>query len=507
LPKEKIARFRIENRQFSSGNKRVSGWKRNSERAMTHPFTGLVIAGTHSGCGKTLAALALAAALRSRSLRVQGFKVGPDFIDPSHMTAITGRTTHNLDGWMLSRTAALELFQRHGTDVDFCLVEGVMGLFDGASGTDETGSTAEMAKWLGLPVILVLDARSQGRSAAALVRGFRDFDPGVNLAGVLFTKVGGPGHVQMLREAMAAHLPDLPCLGVLPRRPDLTLPSRHLGLHMGPDVGWDAPRRARLSAWIEQDADVPGMLRLAEGGSGPRGWPVEAAILSSGPDWAAPGAVRLGVARDRAFCFYYEENLDLLCRCGADLAFFSPLRDGYLPGGIGGLYLGGGYPELFAAELAANESMRFAVRRAAQAGMPVYAECGGFLYLLAALEDAQGATHPMAGVFPHHAKMHSRFQALGYREATLAADCLLGAKGETLRGHEFHYSGLSALPEDGLQAAYLARDRRGREFAEGVLRGNVLASYIHLHFGSRPRAASSLIAACALWAKTASTFC
>lgn len=495
---------------------------------MAKSRTGLVIAGTHSGCGKTQAALALASALSERGLIVQGYKIGPDFIDPSHMSAVTGRATHNLDGWMMSRDAVLKLYQSSSTGADVCVVEGVMGLFDGASGKHESGSTAQMAKWLGLPVILVVDARSQGRSAAALIRGFRDFDPDLGVAGVLFTMVGGTGHKQMLREAMAKYLPDLPCFGMLPRRPDLAMPSRHLGLYMAQDLAQNhagqAGRKTSLAAWIEQDADVQGLLSLTKTQAYPQvglqidpGTCMDTAMetdmetdmgveIAGGPNHSGmkgsnQNLVRLAVARDRAFCFYYQENLDLLRRAGAELVFFSPLEDKALPDDVQGIYFGGGYPELHASELSANESMRVHVRRAALEGMPVYAECGGLLYLLSNLENSKGLVFPMAGIFPLQARMHSRFQALGYREVVLASDCLLGRAGTVLRGHEFHYSALKNDQDHEAQNSYLARDRLGREFAAGFTRGNVLASFIHLHFTSQPQSAEALVAACARWPK------
>lgn len=465
------------------------------------PLPGLIIAGTHSGCGKTQASLALAAALTRRGVRVQGFKVGPDFIDPSHMAAVTGKNAHNLDGWMLSRPVVRELFARHARDADLSLVEGVMGLFDGASGVDEAGSTAQMAKWLDLPVVLVVDAASQARSAAALVRGFRDFDPDLRLAGILWTKVGGQKHARLLAEALAASCPDLTCYGFLPRRPDLALPSRHLGLHTAEDVDWHEQRRTALAEWMERDADVSGLHSLARAQAKLKNAPRPAPGGCDAEGRAPAPGVRLAVARDRAFCFYYQENLNLLRRAGAELVFFSPLADPALPDDVHGLYLGGGYPELFAARLAANAAMRRGIREAALAGMPIYAECGGFLYLLAGLEDARARTHAMAGVFPCSAKMHPRFQALGYREVVLTEDCLLGPRGSVLRGHEFHYSSLNALLDAETRFVYQSRDREGREQPEGFARGNTLASYIHLHFGSRPQAACSLVAACARWSK------
>ncbi|WP_084032033.1 cobyrinate a,c-diamide synthase [Desulfonatronum lacustre] len=500
---------------------------------------GLVVAGTHSGCGKTLATLGLAAAFRERGLRVQGFKVGPDFIDPTHLAAVSGRFVHNLDGWILSRDVVLELFHRYARDVDVCLVEGVMGLFDGASGSEESGSTAQMAKWLGLPVVLVVDARSQARSAAALVRGFRDFDPELRLAGVIFTQVGGPSHEALLREAMAAYLPELPCLGLLPRRPDLVLPSRHLGLVMAADLGrsptekssedatggtsggisraenqgreqttfWDSQRRESLAAWAEQGLDLdriqrisaqPGFAnpasagRATESASPLRICPKVAPRVVSG----VPHGVTIGVARDPAFCFYYQENLRLLERAGARLVFFSPLTDERLPEGVAGLYLGGGYPELYSDGLAANHALREAIRTAAQEGMPVYAECGGMMYLLSELEDVDGKRFPMVGLLPGRAKMLSRFQALGYRKVELLADSVLGPVGTVLRGHEFHYSKLEGLSENACEPAFRVADRRDRESLAGFRHSNVMASYVHLHFGSHPPAAAAFTRAC-----------
>ncbi len=496
---------------------------------------GLVVAGIRSGCGKTLATLGLAAAFRERGLRVQGFKVGPDFIDPTHLAAVSGRPVHNLDGWILRRDVTLELFHRYARDTDVCLVEGVMGLFDGASGSEESGSTAQMAKWLGFPVVLVVDARSQGRSAAALVRGFHDFDPELSLAGVIFSQVGGSSHEALLREAMSAYLPDLPCLGFLPRRPDMVLPSRHLGLFMATDLVrspaekpsedgpegmpegmagaenhsreqttfWDSRRRESLAAWAEQGLDLEWIQRISEQPVFTNPASAGQATESASPSGSLPGAasgVTIGVARDSAFCFYYQENFRLLERAGARLVFFSPLADEGLPEGVAGLYVGGGYPEIYSAALAANRPMHEAIRKAALDGMPVYAECGGMMYLLSELEDVDGKRYSMVDFFPGRAKMHSRFQALGYRKVELLADGVLGPVGTVLRGHEFHYSGLEEISESTYDPAFRVEDRRGRANLAGFRRGNVVASYVHLHFGSHPPAAVAFTRACERYA-------
>ncbi|MFA5111813.1 MAG: cobyrinate a,c-diamide synthase, partial [Desulfobaccales bacterium] len=313
---------------------------------MNHQTRGLVIAGTQSGVGKTTVTLGLMHALARRGLAVQPFKVGPDFIDPGHHTRAAGRLSRNLDGWMLSREANEALFRRQARQADVAVVEGVMGLFDGYDGLSEAGSTAQMAKWLGLPVLLVVDARAMARSAGALVYGFAGFDPDLTLAGVVFNRVGSATHLTFLRQALAS-VPGVYCFGGLPRDGELAIPERHLGLTTIEDHPLGEAYLSRLADWLEAHLDLEGLLaalpRLALPGE---------PVLE-----AAPPTVRLGVARDRAFCFYYPENLELLASFGAELVFFSPLDDRELPSDLHGLYLGGGYPELNAETLAANETM------------------------------------------------------------------------------------------------------------------------------------------------------
>jgi cobyrinic acid a,c-diamide synthase len=449
---------------------------------------GVVVAGTHSGCGKTTVSLGLMAALTRRGLRVAPFKVGPDFIDPGHHRQAAGRAGRNLDGWMLSRTANEAAFRRAAAGADVAVVEGVMGLFDGVDGKSESGSTAEMAKWLGLPVLLVVDARSMARSAAALVQGFERFDPGLRFAGVAFNRIGSERHLAYLREALAGSV-RMPCLGGFARDEAVAVPERHLGLVTAEDHPLDAQRTGRLAALVEGGLDVGGLLAaLPEVAPGP----AEAAP----PPAPASPPVRIGVARDRAFCFYYEENLELLARSGAELVAFSPIADREPPPGLDGLYFGGGYPELSAAALAGNAPMRAAVRAASEAGMPVYAECGGFMYLCAELVDLAGGRAPMAGCFPFAARMLPRLKALGYREVRLVRDTLLGPAGSLLRGHEFHYSELEPHPGP-VDSAYAAAARGdSRPAVPGFLARRTLASYVHLHFGSAPAAAAAFVDAC-----------
>ncbi len=447
----------------------------------------VVVAGTHSGCGKTTVALGLMAALSEQGLRVKPFKVGPDFIDPGHHAAAAGCVGENLDGWMLSRRTVADIYSRCAFDADVAVIEGVMGLFDGFSGSDEAGSTAQLAKWLGAPVLLVVDARSMARSAAAVVQGFFGFDPDVKPAGVLFNNVGSDSHRRILEEAMSSS-PHIPVLGCLPRRDGLASPSRHLGLVTADDAPMSPEKRSRLARWMEANADLPALLELL---------PHAETLPQPAIEDASPPTVRIGLARDKAFCFYYEENLRLLRRAGAEIVPFSPLDAGGLPENLDGLYLGGGYPELHAETLSANTGAAAAVRAFAASGRSVYAECGGFMYLMESLVDEHGACFPMAGVFPFSSIMgRKRFQ-LGYREVTTTAAGLLGPKGTTARGHEFHYSSLAPESLSETTAIYAMRGRAGAiERSEGFTTHNVLGSYVHLHFASNPALAPAFVYAC-----------
>ena len=455
---------------------------------MTNQTRGLVIAGTQSGVGKTTVTLGLLAALRRRGLVVQPFKVGPDFIDPGHHTRAAGRVSRNLDGWMLSREANEGLFRRQVLGADVAVVEGVMGLFDGYDGLSEAGSTAQMAKWLGLPVLLVVEARAMARSAAALVHGFASFDPDLTLAGVIFNRIGSITHLEYLQQALAS-VNGVRCFGGLPRDQELAIPERHLGLATTEDHPLAAAYLHHLADWLEANLDVDGLLKAL-----PRlALPEQQAAKAAAP------TVRIGVARDRAFCFYYPENLELLADAGAELVPFSPLNDRELPAGLHGIYLGGGYPELNAATLAANVSMRQSLKEYAAAGLPIYAECGGLMYLAQEIRDLEGQTHPMAGVFPFTVRMLPRLKALGYREVTLTAAGLLGPQGTAIRGHEFHYSEMAGEPT-GVPCIYRLTPRKGgATVAEGYSLHNVLASYVHLHFGSNPGVARNLVANCRVY--------
>jgi cobyrinic acid a,c-diamide synthase len=446
---------------------------------------GIIIAGTHSGCGKTTLSLALLSAFRKRGLRVAPFKVGPDFIDPGHHARMAGASCRNLDGWMLSKDYNVDSFRRHAAGADIALVEGVMGLFDGRDGKSESGSTAEMAKWLDLPVILVVDARSMARSAAALVKGFETFDPELRFAGAVFNRIGSPRHLSFLQEALEGNV-RIPCLGGIPKEDVVSIPERHLGLFTDQDNPLSEAAVSALARIAEERIDLDRLFSAL-----PEIPPPSSAASAAHPVRKA----RIAVARDNAFCFYYPDNLELLEAGGAELVFFSPVAGETLPPDIDGIYLGGGYPELYAETLARNAALRTGIREASRSGMPIYAECGGFMYLCSELEDAKGKRYPMAGCFPFVTRMLSRLKRLGYREVALDRETILGPVGATLRGHEFHYSEL--LEPGGAQTVYRVANGSGAAGeSEGFQVKRTLGSYIHLHFGSRPEAAARLVDEC-----------
>ena len=443
----------------------------------------LVIAGVSSGVGKTTITLGLLEAFRRRGFTMQAFKVGPDFIDPGFHAAITGRASYNLDGWMCPRERVLETVARHAARADLALVEGVMGCFDGYEGRSEAGSTAQVAKWLGAPVALVVDASTLARSAGAVVLGFERFDPDLNLAAVIFNRVAGEAHAEWLREALAGACRAAP-VGFLPSLPDLALPERHLGLATAVETGLTPEFRDTLAEAIERHVDLDRLLSL----SGSVG-------ATARPAARQARRARIGVAYDAAFQFYYPENFDLLRAAGAELVFWSPLADA-LPD-VDGLYLGGGYPELHARRLRDNAAARDEVRRFATANRPIYAECGGLMYLAESLEDLDGVAHPMVGILPARVRMRPRRLTLAYSEVEFAADTPLGPAGATARGHEFHYSTLAEVPET-IRRVYRVRQRhRSGAALEGYLVGRALMSYVHLHFGSAPSVAEAFVTACA----------
>ena len=451
----------------------------------------VIIAAPMSGSGKTTITLGLMECLKRRGLTVAPFKVGPDFIDPGYHRLVTGRPSVNLDGWMCDPEFVRETFALHSADADIAVIEGVMGLYDGIGGRSDEGSTAQIARLLGVPVVLVLDARGLARSAAAIVKGFVGFDPDVRIAGVIFNNVAGENHSRLLREAMESMLPEVRVIGCIPRDDKLQIPSRHLGL-LTAEEHPPAPEFLDYLVEVVRAFIDLGMFWAATlPCSHPPSKPVK---MRKKP---AKRAVRIGVARDKAFCFIYEDNLRLLRVAGAELCFFSPLADSGLPEGISGLYLPGGYPELFADTLAANGPMKQAVRDAIEAGMPVYAECGGFIYLTRGVEESRDTSqfHELAGIFPVGTRMLMRRKALGYREVELRNGSIVGPKGAVARGHEFHYSEMGEMPPE-VERLYQVRKGQNDLGVEGYRYKNCLASYIHLHFGSNPGLAEAFVENC-----------
>lgn len=452
----------------------------------------LCIAGTHSGCGKTTVSMGIMAALVRRGYTVQPFKVGPDFIDPGHHRRITGRDSHNLDGWIIDPEHNRQIFERYGHDAHVSVVEGVMGLFDGSSGSDEAGSTAQMAKWLDLPVVLVIDARAMARSAAAVALGFSRFDPDLSLKGIIFNRVGSKGHAQVIEDAVRSST-ELPVFGCLPHNEGLEIPSRHLGLVTDEDFGMGENLIRQLARWIENNVD---MVRLMESLDLPDITAVQAIQTATNAHRHPEAKTRIGIAMDEAFCFYYSENLRLLEEAGAKLIPFSPLHSRHLPEGINGLILGGGYPELHCEMLSQNRQLLAEIREFGLSGRPIYSECGGFMFLTKEIQDLEGHIFPMAGIFPMRAKMGGRLRALGYREVITQNESILGAKGTKIRGHEFHYSRIYNM-EPNPECIYTMTDRKaGFQAEEGFVQNRVLGSYVHLHWGSNPEVAKNFVDYC-----------
>lgn len=441
----------------------------------------VLIAGTASGAGKTTFTSGILAALRRRGLRVQGFKVGPDFIDPSYHTAATGSPTINLDSFFHGRRLLRWLLLDGLSTADLGVIEGVMGLFDGkASGPSLFASSAEVARWTKTPVVLVVDAAGIANSAAAVVKGFSSFARGVNVAGVLFNRVGSERHYRLLADALAAHrLP--PAIGYLPRDKEIERPGRHLGLVPSLMQADMEEYLDRLSKRIEETVDIDALVALARAADD-----VPFAQEPKMPQTLPP--VKVAYAYDAAFHFYYAAGLKTLERLGAQLAPFSPLQDRSLPEGTQALLLGGGFPELYAEQLAANGPLLADVR--AFSG-PIYAECGGMMYLSRSLTDQSGRRVPLVGRVPADVEMQGRMQALGYGEAQLLVDSLLGAAGTLLRGHEFHWSRLTA----GNPFALEVRKGLSPPTVDGFAAENLFASYFHIDFAAHPKAARSLLAA------------
>lgn len=463
---------------------------------------GLVVAGAATGVGKTTVAIGLMQALAESGQCVQPFKIGPDFIDPSHHRAACGRAAENLDGWMMSREQNLAVANRATDDADIAIVEGVMGLFDGSGSRErgaETGSTAEMARWLGWPVLLVIDAWRAGRTAAAVVHGLRTFDRTLDFAGVVLNRVAGQGHADMIRQPIEKDV-GLPVFGAIPREASVRVPERHLGLHMAGESDLPSDYLTRLGGLVREHVDLEALVSRArplqpvapdtgEHSAVTSGQAADAAARADGvvDDETAVGSresVAIGVARDEAFCFYYPATLRALEDAGAELVEFSPLA-GEWPEGVDGLYLGGGYPERFAGRLAEQRDTLDAIAEYSEAGHPIWAECGGFMALCRTLEDEEGNAREMAGVFPVDVEM-SDAPTLSYVDVEMDGGAPWFGS-ETWRGHAFHHSYIQSEQAEALERCFVARSPDGEQVAEGYVTNRTMGSYVHLHGGGQPQ--------------------
>ncbi len=421
----------------------------------------VLIAGTHSGVGKTTVSMGVMAALTKRNMKVQPYKVGPDYIDPTHHTAICKRPSRNLDSYMMEQGYILRTLSHGSRDADISVIEGVMGLFDGVDST-EVASSAHLAKILDIPVILVVNVHGMSRSTAALIKGYSEFDRDVNVAGVILNQVGSERHAQLIKDALT----DIPIVGTLPSNSDISVPSRHLGLYMASEQQYDTDK---IADFIESNVDLDAIISIASNGSTPE--PLNE------PDHREVPDVTIGVALDSAFCFYYQDMFDTFRQCGAEIEFFSPVK-GEMPD-VDGFYFGGGYPELFAPELERSKTTHILGSLAAD-GIPIYGECGGLQYLCSSYETEE-KTHRMADIFPAETRQTKRLQALGHTKANANG---VFTKGMIL-GHEFHYS-VTECARDSRFAYEMIRGKGIKDGKDGIIEYNALASYMHAHPATFP---------------------
>jgi len=445
---------------------------------MSNTRSAFIVAGTGSGCGKTTVTLGLLTALQQRGLRVQPFKAGPDYLDTAWHSAVSGVASRNLDSFMLPEPILHSLFNAHFLAADVAVIEGVMGLYDGYGADPNYCSSSALARQLGVPVILLVDGKAVSTSIAATVMGFQHFDPEVAMAGVVINRVNSESHFRLLKQAIE-HYCALPVLGYVPVTPEVALPERHLGLVAAREAYKDTQCWRDFAARLEHTVDIERLLSLC------KKTPVPGDALAHTLSPQAGAGLTLALADDEAFHFYYPDNLLLLERAGVRIERFSPLHDAALPD-CQMLWLGGGYPELYARQLAENHPMLEAIRQAHRRGVAIYAECGGLMYLGTTLRDAAGQCWAMANIIPGHSEMGARLTRFGYCEARAIKQTLLAAPGETLRGHEFHYSDFSPQSEAVLDCHKRRDGEVQKRWQGGWQVGNTFASYLHLHFAQRP---------------------
>jgi len=453
----------------------------------------LVIAAPNSGAGKTTVAVGLMTAFTRKGLRVQPFKVGPDFIDPSYHTAATGSYSKNLDTWLTSPEAVLKTFVKSSRACDLAIVEGVMGLFDGVSGSDDSASTAEISRILNAPILLVVDVSRAAGSIAALVHGFKTFDQTLKVKGVILNHVKSQKHLGLTREMIERNV-KIPVVGALPDSRGIVMPSRHLGLIPAPERDSLEAYFAELRTFIGEHLDLDRCLAIARAAG-------DLETDEQGRPTSPDVRGRVGVAYDEAFNFYYRDNIELLEASGAEVVPFSPVHDRVLPSGLTGMFLGGGFPEAYAGQLEENEVIRLSIKKAVEDEMPIYAECGGLMYLVDSIQDLEASSHQMVGVLKAKAVMTGKLESLNYSVADVIRKNILTDAGFTLRGHEFHYSKVDGVPADS-KFAYEMRIGEGISgYSDGWLEHNLLASYLHIHFGCAPQIARNFVDACERYGK------
>lgn len=456
-------------------------------------FPRLIIAATQSGSGKTTIVSGILAALKNRGLKVQSYKVGPDYIDPGFHEISSGRPAHNLDSWLVGKEKIADIFLKTFGDADIAIVEGVMGLFDGGKGG--ISSTAEISKILNSPVVLVIDAKSMGTSAAAVALGFREFDKSVNFAGVILNRIGSESHKKIICDALDEI--GIKNFGAIKRDENFILPERHLGLVPTAENNFSDVIK-KISVAVENQIDLDGLINLAKN-SPPLEENFSSFQLSNFPSSHLSifpsQKLRIATAKDAAFNFYYEESLHELEKLGAEIIFFSPLNDRTLPKNIDGLILGGGFPEIFAERLEENKIMRESIKNFAENNFPILAECGGYMYLMKSIKNFDGKIFEMCGVIPNRAEMTKKLQMVGYVEVTLKKNCVIGKANDKIRAHEFHFS----VETENLSEKNIfdcERLRTGKKYFAGYAEKNIFASYLHIHFVGCPSAAENFVATC-----------
>ncbi|AOT72377.1 cobyrinate a,c-diamide synthase [Geosporobacter ferrireducens] len=450
-----------------------------------------VLAGTQSGVGKTTISIGIMAALKKKGYRVQAFKVGPDYIDPAFHSFVTGNASRNLDGWMLEEAVVRELFVKNAYGKDIAVIEGVMGLYDGFGIEKDQGSTAHISKILNAPVILIINGNGMSASAAAQVLGYKAFDPDVNIQGVIINNLSGEKHYELLKAAIERYT-GIPCLGYMKNNSAIQLKSRHLGLIPSVEVEDLRKKIDEIGDMVGETIDLDRLMETSKNTKSLQ------SVQYFSKENAAIDQVHIGVALDKAFNFYYKDNLDLLEELGAKLIYFSPLEDEKLPENIHGLYFGGGFPEVFADQLEKNFTMRQDIKNLVDLGIPTYAECGGLMYLTEAITTLEGKRHEMVGIFEAETTMTNRLQRFGYVEVNIEKPCVISHIPVRVKGHEFHRSIITS-PQNADYGYQVVKKRSGEPVNSwhcGLLKQNVLAGYAHIHFYNHKELAKDFIENC-----------